>query len=296
MTTNDSPVTEDELHAYVDGELPADRARPLSPGSRHTRTQAALVAAWRAQAEAIRARYGARRRRAGAEAAQARNADAHRPFIEPALDRRGRRRFACRVPDRRRHRLDRARRRDAAVPGGFETVTADALEAYKLYVVEVRHPVEVPGDERAHMTQWLSKRLGYALNVPDLQSIGLKLVGGRLLPGPTGEAARSTCMRARPASASRIYCAKATAPETALRYRDARPCRRLLLGGRQGRLCGERPGRPRPARAGHQGGLRADRQDRRAQVLRLFCLAARLSPGPCADRRACRRAICASVP
>ena len=34
------------------------------------------------------------------------------------------------------------------------------------------------------MTQWLSKRLGYELRVPDLQAIGLKLVGGRLLPGP----------------------------------------------------------------------------------------------------------------
>ena len=53
-------------------------------------------------------------------------------------------------------------------------------------MVEVRHPVEVPGSERAHMTQWLSKRLGSELRVPDLQSIGLKLVGGRLLPGPTG--------------------------------------------------------------------------------------------------------------
>ena len=47
-------------------------------------------------------------------------------------------------------------------------------------VVEVRHPVEVPGSERTHMTQWLTKRLGYEQRIPDLQSIGLKLVGGRL--------------------------------------------------------------------------------------------------------------------
>jgi anti-sigma factor RsiW len=53
----------------------------------------------------------------------------------------------------------------------------EALDAYKLYVVEVRHPVEVPGSERAHMTQWLSKRLGEELRIPELQSIGLKLVG-----------------------------------------------------------------------------------------------------------------------
>ena len=81
----------------------------------------------------------------------------------------------------------------------------------------MRHPVEVPGSERAHMTQWLSKRLGYELRVPDLQSIGLKLVGGRLLPGPTGAAA---FYMYEGASGERftIYCAKASAPESALRY------------------------------------------------------------------------------
>jgi anti-sigma factor RsiW len=30
MTTRDSPVTEDELHAYVDGELPVDRREAVA--------------------------------------------------------------------------------------------------------------------------------------------------------------------------------------------------------------------------------------------------------------------------
>jgi anti-sigma factor RsiW len=98
--------------------------------------------------------------------------------------------------------------------------TSEALDAYKLYVVEVRHPVEVPGSERAHMTQWLSKRLGAELRVPDLQSIGLKLVGGRLLPGPTGAAA--FYMYEGPSGERfTIYCAKAEAPATALRFKDS---------------------------------------------------------------------------
>ena len=107
-----------------------------------------------------------------------------------------------------------------AAQSGFELVTTDALQAYKLYVVEVRHPVEVPGDERAHMTQWLSKRLGASLNIPDLQSIGLKLVGGRLLPGPTGEAAAFYMYEGKSGERFTIYCAKAASPETALRYKD----------------------------------------------------------------------------
>jgi anti-sigma factor RsiW len=67
------------------------------------------------------------------------------------------------------------------------------------------------------MTQWLSKRLGEDLRIPDLQSIGLKLVGGRLLPGPTGAAA--FYMYESPSGERfTIYCAKAGEPQTALRY------------------------------------------------------------------------------
>ena len=99
-------------------------------------------------------------------------------------------------------------------------VASEALDAYKLYVVEVRHPVEVPGTERQHMTQWLSKRLGEDLRVPDLQSIGLKLVGGRLLPGPTGPPP-STCMKCVTGERFTIYCAKATSRQAAFRYTAA---------------------------------------------------------------------------
>src|SRR5512143_3118927 len=59
MTDRDSPVTEEELHAYVDGELPADRREAVAAWLAEHPEQAAMVAAWQAQAEAIRARYGA---------------------------------------------------------------------------------------------------------------------------------------------------------------------------------------------------------------------------------------------
>ena len=59
MIDRDSPVTEEELHAYVDGELPADRQDAVTAWLSAHPEQAALVVVWRAQAEAIRARYGA---------------------------------------------------------------------------------------------------------------------------------------------------------------------------------------------------------------------------------------------
>ncbi len=57
-----------------------------------------------------------------------------------------------------------------------------------MYVAEVRHPIEVRADE-AHLVPWLSKRVGQQLKAPDLASEGLKLMGGRLLPGPNGPTA-----------------------------------------------------------------------------------------------------------
>lgn len=219
MTTRDSPVTEDELHAYVDGELPADRRDAVAGWLAEHPNEAATVAAWRAQAEAIRARYGG----------VAEEPVPERLKLEQVL--RG---------DRSRSwkRIAAVAAIVAFVAGGGAgwfargvslpashdhdgTITADALEAYRLYVVEVRHPVEVPGSERAHMTKWLSKRLGYQQRIPDLSAIGLKLVGGRLLPGPSGAAA--FYMYEGPSGERyTLYCSKVATPESALRFTGGR--------------------------------------------------------------------------
>lgn len=68
------------------------------------------------------------------------------------------------------------------------TVTRDtflarqASLAHAVYAPEVRHPVEVAAAEEAHLTAWLSKRLGRPLKAPTLVKQGFSLVGGRLLP------------------------------------------------------------------------------------------------------------------
>lgn len=65
----------------------------------------------------------------------------------------------------------------------MDALPHEARNAYLIYASEVRHPVEVFADQEAHLAKWLGKRLDIAdLNVPNLQSIGFKLVGGRLLP------------------------------------------------------------------------------------------------------------------
>src|SRR6202041_827800 len=90
-----------------------------------------------------------------------------------------------------------------ATPSAVENLTSDAMEAHRLYVVEVRHPVEVPGSERAHLQTWLTNRCGWEVRAPKLDDSGLILVGRecRLCPqwtdrqgqaGPGG----ASCLRA----------------------------------------------------------------------------------------------------
>ncbi|WP_138515452.1 anti-sigma factor family protein [Rhodoferax bucti] len=78
----------------------------------------------------------------------------------------------------------------AAGTSSPHTFIQQASVAYAVYAPEVRHPVEVTSAEQAHLVQWLSKRLGRTLRVPDLSAEGYTLMGGRLLPGDSGARAQ----------------------------------------------------------------------------------------------------------
>ncbi|MDO9167383.1 MAG: anti-sigma factor, partial [Rhodoferax sp.] len=62
--------------------------------------------------------------------------------------------------------------------------------AHAVYSPEIRHPVEVTAADQEHLVQWLSKRVGKPLKVPNLAPQGYELVGGRLLPGDAGARAQ----------------------------------------------------------------------------------------------------------
>src|ERR1700744_6029347 len=57
MTEPHIPVTEDELHAYVDNELPAERRGDVEAWLATHPDDAERVQSWRAMAEALHARY-----------------------------------------------------------------------------------------------------------------------------------------------------------------------------------------------------------------------------------------------
>ena len=211
MVDHNTTVTEDELHVYVDGELAADRRQAVEMWLSSHSDDAARVAAWRAQADAIRARYGGvihepipdrltlgkivrNRRSWGAVAA----AGALVAFVIGGA--------AGWL----------ARGASASAPTTAELFASDAIEAHKLYIGEVRHPIEVRAEED-HLLPWLSRRVGTTLRAPDLGAFDLKLLGGRLLPGVSGPAA---LFMYEGASGERftIYCSRLNASRTAFRY------------------------------------------------------------------------------
>src|SRR6202163_3161499 len=57
MTNSTIPVTEDELHAYIDNELPAERRGDVDAWLATHPDDAERVQSWRAMAEALHARY-----------------------------------------------------------------------------------------------------------------------------------------------------------------------------------------------------------------------------------------------
>ena len=214
MTDPKIPVTEDELHAYVDNELPAERRGDVEAWLAARPEDAARVQSWRAMAEMLHARYDS-------------------VLDEP-------------VPKRLElERLSNPPRRwmmgaaaaaliafvagggvgwiahgAAATPSAILSLTLEAMDAHRLYVVEVRHPVEVPGSERTHLTQWLTRRCGWIVHAPELDVTGLKLVGGRLLPGPTGPA---SFLMYESASGERftLYASRAKVDAAQMRYTTA---------------------------------------------------------------------------
>jgi anti-sigma factor RsiW len=211
MTDTNIPVTEDELHAFVDGELPPERIGAVEAWLDTHADDAAKITSWRAMSDMLHAKYDS----VSDEPVPARlsvDALSHAPrrWMMGAI-------VASLLAFAAGGGAGWIAHGAAAKPSVFADFTGDALGAHKLYVVEVRHPVEVAADERAHMQQWLSKRIGYTITAPELDAMGLKLVGGRLLPGPEAPAA---FLMYESASGERftIFTSRATADSTQMRY------------------------------------------------------------------------------
>jgi anti-sigma factor RsiW len=219
MTGEDVPIGEDELQAFVDERL---------DGPRRDAVEAHL-----ARHPELRERIAAERRQRASLRAQLQGKAAE-PI--PARLRIATLQAARRVRLARRMSLIAAAvaifvvggsagwfangLRPALVAQAPTTAVAQgAAAAYRTFVVEVAHPVEVGVAQETHLLQWLSKRLGHKLVAPDLAPFGYRLMGGRLLPGGSGAAAQ---LMYEDTAGKRLtlYVRAADGTETAFRFQQ----------------------------------------------------------------------------
>lgn len=177
-----APITENDLHAYVDGALDPERRALVDRYLAEHPGETERVAAWARQNAALGALY----RHVGDERVPPR-LDVHRIAGARAAARRARpwRGMAvaaalCLAIGLAGGWIGRGYR--VAADAGQAALVDEAVAAHGLYSPEVLHPVEVRAAEQDHLTAWLSKRLDRKLVLPDLRSRGFDLVGGRLLP------------------------------------------------------------------------------------------------------------------
>ena len=182
------PVGEDDLQAWVDARLSPTRLPQVEAWLARNPAEAARVAQYRAQRDELRARLAPKhdqpvpRRLRAAEVQARRRVDLRHRFAQAAAV------LALLFTGGAAGWVVRG---TAPRPAVTSTMLAfDAVNAHRLFVTEVRHPVEVPATQEAHLVQWLSNRLGRKLRVPDLVPLGFKLMGGRLLPGDGAPAAQ----------------------------------------------------------------------------------------------------------
>ncbi len=195
---NPMKMTEDDLHAYVDGALPREREAEVETWLTGHPEDAERVAAYRAQKLALKALFDPVLdepvpEKLHALTVQPLNATVEgkkRPkFKFPALQQ-----LAAGVLVAMLGGVGGWLAHDR-YPGGTSMARVvplpqQAAVAHVVYSPDARRPVEVTADQEEALVKWLSKRLGTPVKPPKLGALGYELVGGRLLPGNSGPVAQ----------------------------------------------------------------------------------------------------------
>jgi anti-sigma factor RsiW len=180
-------VHEEELHAFVDGQLPRRRCTAvLAYLGRHPE-EIERLAAYALQKEQLRRRLTEFELQSD-DPTTARLQRTLADRLTGAGYRQWLRRAAAMVALLaagwwsntlfRHHATDR-------LPG----VVVEAAQAHEIFGADPNRPVELTAAAAADMAAWFSSRLGELVEVPSLQGMGLRLVGGRLLAGDDGPVA-----------------------------------------------------------------------------------------------------------
>lgn len=202
-------LSEEDLHAYADGQLPAARASEIAAWLEQDPAHAAhlqRVRGWRAQNRALHAHYD--------------------PVLEEPLPPRLAAAVLAGAGPSHQRRDEAGPRAAASSPawwryaamllltlagaaGGWVAhdlaagghsrnplatapvmLARQAAVAHTVFSADLRRPVEVGADQEQALVIWLSRRLGANVRAPKLAPLGYDLIGGRLLPGQSGPVAQ----------------------------------------------------------------------------------------------------------
>jgi anti-sigma factor RsiW len=185
--THSPPLTDEDLIALHAGALPPGAAQAMAARVATDPAAQAMLADWQAQDAAMAALY--------------------QPIADEPVPARltGVIRMAETMAPPVRHRAWQIAAAVAVlglgVAGGWfargavglepqmQSLQLAALQAHETFVAEVRHPVEVPASDSAHLNTWMSKRMGRDMQPPEFSGAGFALLGGRIVPSPAGPAA-----------------------------------------------------------------------------------------------------------
>ena len=209
------PITEADLHAFVDGQLTPERQHEIAAYLASRPDEAQRVDSYRAQKRELRALFDP----VLDEALPARLLRAARPRTPWYLQRlaagvliaiaSGATGWALRggMPGES-GQLALSTPGTSSAPGPSSTSGAPAnittvsnmssasgfaqraAVAHAVYSPDQRRAVEVDAAHEDQLVTWLSKRMGTPMKPPHLQALGYSLEGGRLLPGDKGPVAQ----------------------------------------------------------------------------------------------------------
>lgn len=188
MNEIERAITEDELHAFVDGQLDSARRPALERHLEQDQSAAKRVATYKMQRAALRAAL----------------ADHLAEPIPPLLDprrlmklREARRRIAWQMAAAILFAflagsgagwLVRGRLPDGS-PAGIPALAQEALIIHAVYATDRGPPAESGAARQNAIYQWLSSELKHPLIMVNLTAIGYRFVGGRLAATDHGPAA-----------------------------------------------------------------------------------------------------------
>ncbi|GAB1575603.1 anti-sigma factor family protein [Bordetella petrii] len=228
MSGPGAPITEADLHAYADGQLPAERVAEVAAWLEQHAEARARVQAWREQNRRLREWLGP-------------VADEPLPLRLPLAPPRGRRRWPALAASvalalcsaaaawLARGELDRRAALAASPPAAVAAAGAGfahrAAVAHAVYAADARRPVEIGADQEQALVTWLTKRLGAPVRAPALARAGYALVGGRLLPGGQGPVAQFMYASADGRRLTLYVTREAAGAQTAFQFAQDGPVR-----------------------------------------------------------------------